>query len=261
MKAGPYPPARIERGDRRGVSAALAAVAVVALVAGGAGALYLTGALGGASNTKACTTTSTFSAAGIQTTFTIPCMESVSTQTGGAGGGGGQSQVPTSTASSTTRTSSTLTTSSSSNTNVLETFHAHFEWSRTTTTPSASGDWTETFTATGTFTLTMDFSTKSGSGTGQGTIEDKYTGFCTGDSTTPYQFQVYAGLDTLSGNLSIGFGVPDPAMGTTHVTCGSSSSDNGFGFGMIPVPLNIQAEYGASVAGVEGGDTYQVTLA
>ena len=249
--------ARIGRVNfRHGVSAAVAAVALVALVAGGAAALYLSGALGGASST-ACATTSTFSAEGVETTITIPCGGSTNTQIGG-GGGGVQSQGTTSTSSSTSSTSSTLTTTSSTNTNVLETFNAHYEWSRTLTSAGS----TETFTASGTFTFTIDFSSKSGQGNGQGTIEDKYTGECTGDSTTSYTFQVYAGVDTISGNLSIGFGVADPATGSTQVTCGSSSATNSFGFGaVLPVPLNIQAEYGASVAGEEGGSTYEVTLA
>lgn len=142
---------------------------------------------------------------------------------------------------------------------MLETFHGHYEWTQTTN----SSDVVETFHASGTFTITIDLSQKAGQGTGQGTLEDTISGICTGHSITSYTFDLGGGINTLTGNLTLGFGNANPGTGTTSETCqNSGTSDHTFGFfSVAPPQVTLEAAYGASVSGTISGVTYEITLA
>ena len=240
------------------LSTAIAVVAIIVLIVAAAGAFYF---LGGNSKNSSSTTSSTcttvysYLVGEGQTTITLPCGSAG--QSNGGGNGGGSQQSSSSSPSSTTRTSSTSTSSTSSN--MLETFHGHFTWSHTT---NSSGS-TETFSASGTFTITIDLSQESGTGTGQGTVDDKIVGTCTGQSSTSYTFDLGGSIDTLNGNLTLGFETPNPATGSTSVSCtNSGTSTSTFGFSsVVPMVVTLQATYGASVTGTAGGIDYEITLA
>lgn len=142
---------------------------------------------------------------------------------------------------------------------MLRTFHAHYTWSHT---DNSSGT-VETFSASGTFAITIDLSAGGGIGKGQGTVDDTVTGICTGHSSTDYTFDVTGGINTLNGNLTLGFGLANPGTGTTTVTCqNSGTTDNSFGFSpVVPPVVTLPGVYGASVQGTIGGATYEITLA
>jgi hypothetical protein len=182
------------------------------------------------------------------TTTTSPSSTSTSTSS-------------TSTSSSSTSSSSTSseTTTETTNTSMLETFHAHYTWSHTT---NSSGT-VETFSASGTFTITIDLNQGGGIGKGQGTVDDTVTGICTGHSSTGYTFDVTGGINTLNGNLTLGFGLANPGTGTTTVTCqNSGTNDNTFGFSpVVPPVVTLPGVYGASVQGTIDGGPYEITLA
>jgi mucin-6/19 len=229
---------------------------VVVLVAAG-GIYYYAQSTQGKSSTS-CTTVSTFSSGGVETTVTLPCG---SGQTNVGGGSGTTSQQTSSTQSSSSSRSSTTSTSTSTSTstNMIETFNGHFEWSHTANYTTTI----ETFSASGTFTISIDLAQRSGQGAGRGTIDDKITGICTGESTTDYTFIVGGGIDPITGNLTLAFLTPTPATGTTSETCqNSGTTNNSFGFlAVYPPQVNIQATYGASVQGTLSEYTYEITLA
>jgi len=218
--------------NRHGVSVAIAALALAVLVVGAAGVVYFSGALGGASSkTTTCASVSTFSAGGVETTFTIPCVGSESN----AGGGGGGEQSTTSTAStSTSRTSSTQSTSSSG----ISYYTGYSDWYEL----KDEGNTVENISAEANFDFAFNFSNDTGHGRGSGIIYDTYAGYCVGSSETKYNFTVYAGLDKNSGNFTLGWGVPDPAGGSTQITCNGQTSNAAFGFGypVAPVFLSIK---------------------
>ena len=141
---------------------------------------------------------------------------------------------------------------------MLETLHAHFQWTETTN----SSDTVETFSASGTFTIVVDLGQRTAQGTGQGTLDDKVTGICTGESNTDYTFTVGGGVNSLTGNLTLGFGLADPGSGSTTLTCPSGTSNHTFGFlPVYPIQVTLADEYGTSVQGTSGNITYEITLA
>jgi len=245
---------------RNAISVAVILAVLLVVVAGaGAGIYFMTRSSGASpSSTSTCQTVTTVSVGPIQSTITLPCGEGE--QGANGGGNGGTQQVSSSPSSSSTRSSSTTTTPTSTSTtsNTIETFHGHFTWSQ----EANFGSSLETISASGTFTITIDFSQKGGTGSGQGTLDDKITGICTGQSSTDYTFTVEGGINTLTGNLTLGFGPANPGMGTTSETCPDSTSNHEFGFySVAPVQVTLEATYGASVQGSIGDTSYEITLA
>lgn len=245
---------------RNAISAAVVLAALLVLVAGAGAGLYLMTRSAGASpsTTSTCQTLTTISLGSIQSTVTLPCGGGGQDSNGG-GGGGGQ-QYTSSPSSSSTRSSSTTTTptSTSTSSNTIETFHGHFTWSHTANFTSTL----ETMSASGTFTITIDLSQREGQGSGQGTLDDTITGICTGQSSTDYTFTVAGGINALTGNLTLGFGLATPGTGTTTETCPTSTSDHQFGFySVAPIQVTLEAAYGASVQGNIGDTAYEITLA
>ena len=113
--------------------------------------------------------------------------------------------------------------------------------------------------------MNFSFSTDMGQGTGDGVLWDNYNGYCVGSSEFEYNFTVYAGLDKESGNLTLGWGIPNPAGGSTTINCGGQTSDAAFGFSHPVAPvfasIKIPAPHEYSVIeGKEGDFVYSITI-
>ncbi len=213
---------------------------------GAAGIYYLFsgGMLGQSDSSVTCTTALSYTQETIKSTVTTAC-----------GGGGNQRLTSTFPGSGAL---SSYASSSSASTGLL-TFHGHYSWSSTT---NSSGT-TEVLSASGTFVVTIDLRVSSGSGTGQGTVDDTFTGKCTGHSSTSYTFDVGGDMHSLNGNLTLAFGIANPPSGTTSITCtDSGGSTSSFGFlSVVPLQATLPAIDGASVHGMLAGTDYKITLA
>ena len=139
-----------------------------------------------------------------------------------------------------------------------------FEWSE----QKDEGNYVENISARGLYDFNFSFSTDTGKGDGTGSLYDNYTGYCVGSSWVGYNFTIYAGLDKESGNLTVGWGVPNPAGGSTTINCGGQISDAAFGFGhpvapyllSFKIPTPSQANEGILIEGKEGDVVYTIVV-
>jgi hypothetical protein len=172
-------------------------------------------------------------------------------------GGGSQSM------SSSGSTSTSQTTTGSGNTNGLEDFSGIFQWSSSS---NMSGlDLVER--ASGNFSVTIDLSNDTGQGIGLGQTTIEWSGQCTGQNSSGYNFTVSAVLlPTATGtNLSISFGPANPAGSTLLRTCqGYPSSSESWSWVAVGAPSGISITPGQTIEGTNtfdfGNVAYAITL-
>ncbi len=117
--------------------------------------------------------------------------------------------------------------------------------------------------ASGTFSFFINPANQSGLGSGQGEITATTTGFCTGNVTVHYTFQIINSNTLLGGNVTVAFGDAAPGNVTYPLYCtnldGSHYSGSGnFIFLSVYPNLVSSASVPATLTMNETGEYYLV---
>jgi hypothetical protein len=118
----------------------------------------------------------------------------------------------------------------------------------------------------GSFNFSINPSTYEGTGSGQGTLTVTTTGFCSGQITLHYTFQIPDATNILGGNITVFFGTPTPVNFTVPLTCTASpnpGSSNGDTFPFLseyPGEISVPSVPVNVTENLSGGISYQFTI-
>ncbi|MGH9919534.1 MAG: hypothetical protein ACRD6W_11810 [Nitrososphaerales archaeon] len=120
--------------------------------------------------------------------------------------------------------------------------------------------------ASGSFTFSINPANYSGSGSGHGTMTVTTAGFCSGQTTFAYTFQIPDATTILGGNITVFIGDPSPANFTVPLTCTAtanpgSTNGNTFPFlSVYPNEISIATVPATVTQHLSGNITYSYTI-
>jgi flagellar basal body-associated protein FliL len=176
--------------------------------------------------------------------------------------------------SSTPRTTAASSATSTTGSSALKTYSVTFNYSLPAgpfgELTFSNNDTVKTYNsvqvASGSFTFSINPANYSGSGSGHGTMTVTTTGFCSGQTTLAYTFQIPDATNLLGGNITVFIGDPTPANFTVPLTCTAtanpgSSNGNTFPFlSTYPNEMSVASVPATVTQHLSGNITYSYTI-